>query len=56
MATAQVFQALGTEVSRSDGLVQWRWYTGCVVYAVVVYTVSGKAGLISRYWVRWTHL
>ena len=49
-------EGMKTQVARKDGLVQGQWFIGSCCYAMVVYTVTLKAAMISRYWVKWTHL
>ena len=51
-----VFQAFKTCIAGKDGHTQGQWYIGSIVYAVVVYTVTFKAALVSNYWTVWLHV
>jgi phospholipid-transporting ATPase len=50
-----VFQAFKSNIAKADGHVQGQWYVGSIVYAVVVYTVTFKAAMVSNNWTAWVH-
>lgn len=48
--------AVGWGVVHSNGHVVGMWFTGCVIYAMVVYVVTLHGALMLHTWVSWSHV